>query len=177
MQLKGLLVSAVAVAAVSAQTFELNKCSECVFASFGKNAVCAKLPADQMANLTSVFNTGTLNTPLMMQLAKEQAIKDCMCDWKNTAFTPTGAAATCFTGDAAPCNASQVEEAKKGMGPVDTVMRCNANGGSGAQPSGGAKPTATDSGKGAQPTGAASMINVPYVLSVAAVGVAAFLGL
>ncbi|KAF9976461.1 hypothetical protein BGZ73_008529 [Actinomortierella ambigua] len=180
MQLKSLLISAVAVAAVSAQSFELNECSKCVFASFDKNAVCAKLPAADRASLTGVFTSGSVDTPLMLKLLQNPDIKACMCDWYSTAFTPTGAASGCTSGTPLACNATQVEEATTKLKPLGIVLSCGTaptnkpptpsattgtNGGAGA----GAKPT---------PTGAAvSNLNLPYALSMVAVGAAAFLGL
>ncbi|KAG0249661.1 hypothetical protein DFQ27_009883 [Actinomortierella ambigua] len=175
MQVKALLVSAIAVAAVSAQSFDLNACSDCVFASFDKNAVCSKLPTNDMTSLKSVFDSGVVDVPKMSGLLQNPAIRECMCDWTATAFTPTGAANGCMTTAPIACNASQVAEAQQKLTPLTLILNCPKTTNkppTATSPAGGAG----GAGAGPSPTGAAN-VNLPSILSLAAVGVAAFFGL
>ncbi|KAG0223667.1 hypothetical protein BGW42_005733 [Actinomortierella wolfii] len=171
MQLKSLLVSAVAVAAVSAQSFEKGPCSDCIFKSFNKNAVCTKLPASDMTSLSGAFANYTVNVPLLSSLIQKQAIKGCVCDWVSTAFTTNGAASSCTTGTSPACNATQVKTATEQLGRLNAgILKCS----NATTPSSSPTPTKAPSPK---PSSGASAINLPYAISFAFIGVVTFLGL
>jgi hypothetical protein len=179
MQFKTLAFAAVAVAAVSAQSFEQNACSQCVTTSFSKDTSCTSLTPEQMANLTAGFSSSPVQPLKIGAAIKDPAIKECVCHWVATAFSTDGkgAAGSCFTGTtpAPACNASQIEEAHSGIKMMESsgILGCSAtpSGGAGVKPSttGGATPSTKPSG--------AIQLNMPYVLSVAALGLAALAGL
>ncbi|KAF9907946.1 hypothetical protein EC991_010386 [Linnemannia zychae] len=180
MQFKTLALAAVAVAAVSAQSFEQNACSACVTSSFTKDTGCASLTPGQMTNLTASF-TSPLQPLKIIAAIQDPTVKACVCHWAATAFTPDGkgAAGSCFTPTtpAPACNSSQLLEATNGVKTMQDsgVLVCTG------APSGGVQPSATPSGgAGAKPSdkpSSAIQLNMPYVLSVAALGLAALAGL
>ncbi|KAG0249660.1 hypothetical protein DFQ27_009882 [Actinomortierella ambigua] len=183
MQLKALLVSAVAVAAVSAQTFEKGACSECVFKTLDKNAVCAKLPAEDLKSVNTLFaDPAAINATQVAALIQKEAVKACLCDW----VAPTAnSTSSCSTGAPAACTEAQAKAVNEQLAAMGTnVLKCAAapGGGNGGNSTtstsaSGAKPSATSPSAGPSPTkSAASMANVPYALAFALVGVAAFFG-
>lgn len=184
MQFKTLALAAVAfVAVANAQAFEQNACSACVTSSFSKDTSCSTLTPDQSAKLTAGFSSGTPDILKLSAAVQDPAIKTCVCHWASTAFEPkgTGAAGSCIVGTtpAPPCNASQIVEATTKIKMLDTALGCAAapSGGNVTTPS-----TSTTGGAGGSPTAtpkpaAAVQLNMPYVLSVAAIGLAALAGL
>jgi len=176
MQFKTLAVAAIAaIATVSA--YDQNDCTTCVYASIPKDSVCATLNTTALGQLSSVFGNGTFNLPLLSSLIQDPTVKSCVCHWASTAFTTGGSAASCSTGAGAVCNATQLGDASQGISGVAPGLGCNAvasSTGGAASPSGSAPATSSPSNK---PTGAAASINVPYVVSIAALGLAALAGL
>ncbi|KAK3846656.1 MAG: hypothetical protein J3R72DRAFT_433282 [Linnemannia gamsii] len=181
MQFKTLALAAVAIAVANAQTFEQNACSTCVFSSFTKDTTCASLTPAQMTSLQSGFASGKVEPLKIGAAVQDPAVKACLCHWAGTAFAADGKgpAGSCFAPltPAPPCNASQVVEA---TGPIklleSTVLNCAALG---VQPTGApGTPTTTTGGSAAtgKPSGAIQL-NMPYVLSAAALGLAALAGL
>ncbi|KAF9096740.1 hypothetical protein BGX23_010549 [Mortierella sp. AD031] len=186
MQFKTLALAAVAVAAVSAQTFENNACTKCVFESFPKDESCAKLTPAQLTTLTSNFANGAVNAVGLAAAAQDPSIKACVCHWAGNAFKPdgTGAAGACFANGATTCNTTQIGEATSGIAPLTVVLGCTAGGNvtapNATTPAGG-KPSSTSTGAPGTTTTSkpsdALKLNMPYVLSVAALGLAALAGL
>ncbi|KAF8947663.1 hypothetical protein BGZ47_008296 [Haplosporangium gracile] len=190
MQFKTLALAAVALVAVTnAQSFEQNACSECVTGSFAKDTSCSSLTPDQSAKLTAGFSSGTPDPLKISAAIQDPVIKTCVCHWSTTAFEPkgTGAAGACFVGTtpAPPCNSSQIDEAANGIKLLQGVLNCGAAGGNVTNPTTtGTKPptttTTTTGGTAGSATpkpAAAVQLNMPYVLSVAAIGLAAIAGL
>ncbi|KAF9916364.1 hypothetical protein BX616_003950 [Lobosporangium transversale] len=183
MQFKTLAIVAVAVAAAStvqAQGFANNSCTQCVFGSFAKDTTCAKLSKEDFTELTNAFaGNNEVNVPAIIAAIQKPDTKACVCSWSTTAFKPdgTGPAGSCFTGTtpAPACNSSQVDEANGQLAPLGPILKCNAS--PSGSPSGG-KPSST--GNPAPSTTKPSsgvQLNMPYVLSIAAVGLAALAGL
>lgn len=181
MQFKTLaLAAAVAVASVSA--YDNNACTACVYNSIPGDSVCKTLNATVLADVTSCFGVGTFNLPKLSGLiVQDPTVKSCICHWASTAFTPTGSAASCTAGATPTCNSTQLADASVGISQVAPGLNCNAVAPSGGSPSasGSAPSTATPSGGTKPPAGgnAAVSINVPYVVSIAAIGLAALAGL
>ncbi|KAG0053049.1 hypothetical protein BGZ83_001754 [Gryganskiella cystojenkinii] len=174
MQFKTLALAAVAIVAVSAQAHEDNPCSQCVYASFPKDTVCAALPAANQTALTGVFLPTNINITLLSTLVQDPAIKNCVCHWATNGFTPTGSAYGCGHGAAPVCNATQLTQASDGINGVTALFHCGAA----VVPSGsGSTPSATTTAAGSKPTSAGVQMNIPYVVSIAAVGLAALVGL
>ncbi|KAF9109586.1 hypothetical protein BGX27_007468 [Mortierella sp. AM989] len=173
MQIKTLAVAALAVVAVNAQ-FASNECTKCVYASFPADKVCAALTPAQLTTISSAFTATDVNVPALVAAVKDPAVKGCLCNWGATAFNAdgTGAAGTCISGAAPTCNSTQVGEAKAGMTPLIAVLQCGPAAGSGT-----AKPDTTkpDAAKPDDKSAAISL-NIPYVVSVAALGLAALAG-
>ena len=187
MQFKTLALAAVAfVAVANAQEFEQNACSACVISSFAKDTSCSSLTPEQLATLTAGFSSGRPDALKISAAVQDPAIKACVCHWATTAFVPegTGAAGPCFKGTtpAPVCNSSQIVEATTGIKLLDGVLNCAAGGSNATNPStNGTKPSTTTTGGAAgsptaKPAGAVQL-NMPYVLSVAAIGLAALAGL
>ncbi|KAF8929029.1 hypothetical protein EDD21DRAFT_415908 [Dissophora ornata] len=178
MQIKTLALAAVAVVAVSAQTFDNNTCTQCVYGSFSKDTSCAALNSTELAQLEAAFSNNTVN-PLAIAAANQvPAIHTCICHWAQTAFTSTGAAGSCISGTTPTCNSTQVGEAEAGISGLNQILSCaastNTTGGSTATGSAtGSASTATATTK---PSGASIQMKMPYVLSVAAIGLAALAG-
>ncbi|KAG0278550.1 hypothetical protein BGZ95_003732 [Linnemannia exigua] len=179
MQFKTLALAAVAVAVVNAQAFEQNECSKCVFGSFSKDATCATLTPAQMTTLQAGFASGKVEPLKIGAAVQDPAIKACLCHWAGSAFTTDGkgAAGSCFTPltPAPACNSSQIGEATNGIKPLEPILNCAAL----VKPSTPAGATTTTTAGGPAPTGksGAVQLNMPYVLSVAALGLAALAGL
>ncbi|KAG0327266.1 hypothetical protein BGZ99_008027 [Dissophora globulifera] len=167
MQFKTLAVAAAAFAAVSAQLFDNNTCTQCVFASFPKDTVCATIPAADMGELEAAF--AAQNLTLLSAALTKPTTTSCVCHWVATGFTPTGAAASCIAGSPPTCNATQVQQASAGIAQLQPLLHCAGNSTSGTTTTP-AAPTPTKSGSSIQ-------MNMPYVLSVAAIGLAALAGL
>ncbi|KAF9369791.1 hypothetical protein BGX21_005802, partial [Mortierella sp. AD011] len=110
--------------------------------------------------------------------SKDSAIKSCLCHWASTAFSAdgTGAAGSCITGTTSTCNSTQITQATDGMAPLVSLLKCaSANSTTGSNSTG-----SGSTGSGSTPatgTSGSFQVNVPYVLSVAAVGLAALAGL
>ncbi|KAF9125353.1 hypothetical protein BGW39_007460 [Mortierella sp. 14UC] len=182
MQFKTLALAAIAVAAVSAQSFEQNACSKCVIGSFTKDTSCTSLTPGQMANLTAGFSSSPVQPLKIAAAIQDPTVRACVCHWAATAFSPDGkgAAGSCFTPTtpAPACNSSQLEEAHNGIKTLEATGMLGCSG----VPSSGAQPPASSTGGGAgaapsnKPSGAIQL-NMPYVLSVAALGLAALAGL
>ncbi|KAF9217836.1 hypothetical protein BGZ59_009809 [Podila verticillata] len=173
MQIKSLFIASVAVAAVSAQSFANNSCTQCVFGSFKTDSVCSTLTPEQYTNLTQVFANNSVSIPVLGTLIKTPAYKNCLCHWSQTAFAAdgSGAAASCIGGAAAVCNASQIAEAAGQLTLMKPALNCAAS----VNPSG-ASPSATTATP--SPTGgkSAANINMPYALTIAAFGLVALAG-
>ncbi|KAF9304170.1 hypothetical protein BGZ74_002205 [Mortierella antarctica] len=169
MQIKSLVIASVAVAAVSAQQFANNTCTQCVFASFPKDPECAKLTPEQSKNLINVFAVNnTPNITLLNILVKEAPYQNCLCHWSQEGWKPTGAVGGCISGAAPVCNASDVKQAQDGIAPLTPMLKCGA-----------AKPNGTTSAPAPAATtnkSAATNINLPYALTVAAFGLVALAG-
>ncbi|KAF9923227.1 hypothetical protein FBU30_006693 [Linnemannia zychae] len=181
MQFKTLALAAIAVAAVNAQSFAKNECSTCVFSSFSKDASCSTLTPEQTTSLNAGFEGGNINPLLISKAIQDPVIKTCVCHWTTTAFTSDakGAAGACFAPatPAPPCNASQVVEATTGIKSLETILNCAAA--PAPAPSSGVKPSTTGSAPSPTAKGdsGAVQMNIPYVLSFAALGLAALAGL
>ncbi|KAG0200159.1 hypothetical protein BGX28_006690 [Mortierella sp. GBA30] len=192
MQFKTLALATVALVAVNAQLppggFPKDACSDCTIASFNKDAKCAALPpADLDALKGAVFklnattNTYNPDVPALAALFAKPDTKACICDWASTAFGANGPASSCVSGTPPTCDSSQLKLATTGISAL-TGGLCPA--GSGSSPSG-APSGSTPSGSAAPPAGtsttpkagAANTMNMPYVLTFAAVGLAALVGL
>ncbi|KAF9540557.1 hypothetical protein EC957_003995 [Mortierella hygrophila] len=187
MQFKTLALAAVAfVAVANAQSFELNACSACVTTSFANDTSCSSLTPEQSALLASGFASGNPDVVKISAAVQDPSIKTCVCHWATTAFAEdgSGAAGHCFfpTTPAPPCNSSQIVEATTGIKMLSGVLSCAAGGANATTPSAnGTTPTTVPSGGAsvsATPKPAAAVqLNMPYVLSVAAIGLAALAGL
>ncbi|KAG0048587.1 hypothetical protein BGZ90_007587, partial [Linnemannia elongata] len=138
--------------------------------SFSKDTSCSTLTPDQSAKLTAGFSSGNPDILKLSAAVQDPAIKACVCHWASTAFEPkgTGAAGSCI-----------IVEATTKIKMLDTTLGCAAvpSGGNVTTPS-----TSTTGGAGGSPTAtpkpaAAVQLNMPYVLSVAAIGLAALAGL
>ncbi|GJJ69345.1 hypothetical protein EMPS_01691 [Entomortierella parvispora] len=181
MQFKTLALAAVAVAATTVSAYDSNACTACVYASIPKDSVCATLNSTALNELVAVFGSTSFNLAQLSGLVQDPSIKACVCHWANTAFTPSGSAASCTTGTPATCNSTQVGQAAAGIAPVVPGLGCSAASVSGgAVAPSGASPSATGTGSAPAATtkagSAASSINIPYVVSIAAVGLAALAG-
>ncbi|KAI1311940.1 hypothetical protein EDD11_003259 [Mortierella claussenii] len=182
MQFKTLALAAVAIAAASTvQAFDNNTCTQCVFGSFQKEPACASLSKEDYTQLTDAFATNnTVNVGGLAAAVQKPATHKCICNWASSAFKPdgTGAAGSCFvaTGATPACNATQVKDANDQMAPLVPILKCDA---AGNTTSGTPSTTATTTGATASPTKGSSglQLNLPYVLSVAAIGLAALAGL
>ncbi|KAG0292145.1 hypothetical protein BGZ98_002710, partial [Dissophora globulifera] len=119
--------------------------------------------------LEAAFGTQNI-TALSAALAKP-TITSCVCNWVATGFTPTGAAASCIAGAAPTCNSTQLQQASAGIASLQPLLHCADNSTSGTGTT--SKPAAPSPTK----SGASLQMNMPYVLSVAAVGLAALVGL
>ncbi|KAG0052416.1 hypothetical protein BGZ83_002629 [Gryganskiella cystojenkinii] len=178
MHIKTLALAVVATATVSsvsnAQTFENNPCTQCAFQSLGNDTNCAALSTDQMGQLQTAFNLTSVNFPLLTTLMKTPAIKTCVCDWGQTVFSSplTGPASNCTSGLKPICSANQTAQAVAGIRGALPLLGCQAAATSAPGPSattpGASKPT-----NGGMKTLAG---NLPYVLSVAAIGLAIAIG-
>ncbi|KAG0099653.1 hypothetical protein BGZ93_006638 [Podila epicladia] len=171
MQIKSLVIASVAVAAVSAQQFANNTCTQCVFASFPKDTECAKLTPEQSKTLIGVFANNTVNVGLLNTLVKEAPYQNCLCHWSQEGWKPTGAVGECISGATPVCNAADIKQAQDGIAPLTPILKCGA-----------AKPNSTNpstSAPASSPTNtksAATNINLPYALTVAAFGLVALAG-
>ncbi|KAG0034341.1 hypothetical protein BGZ81_005223 [Podila clonocystis] len=174
MQIKSLVIASVAVAAVSAQQFANNTCTQCVFASFPKDSECAKLSADQAKTLTGIFANNSVNVGLLNQLVKEPVYQSCLCHWSVEGWAAGGAVSSCISGAAAVCNAADIKAAEDGIKPLAPILKCSA-----LKPNG-TSPSATGTGTAPAPSTSnkpsAANINIPYALTVAAFGLVALVG-
>ncbi|KAF9337741.1 hypothetical protein BG006_003100 [Podila minutissima] len=168
MQIKSLVIASVAVAAVSAQQFANNSCTQCVFASFPKDTECAKLTPEQSKNLTNIFANNTPNVPLLNVLVKEAPYQSCLCHWSQEGWKPTGAVGGCISGAAPVCTAADVKEAQDRIAPLAPLLKCGV-----AKPNG---TTSTPPPAATTNKSAATNINLPYALTVAAFGLVALAG-
>ncbi|KAG9063895.1 hypothetical protein KI688_004009 [Linnemannia hyalina] len=190
MQFKTLALAAVALVAVAnAQSFELNACSACVTTSFANDTSCSSLTPEQSALLASGFASGNPDVVKISAAVQDPSIKACVCHWATTAFAEngSGAAGHCFfpTTPAPACNSSQIVEATTGIKMLGSVLSCAAGGANATTPTNGAAngttpttvPSGGASGSSTPKPAAAVQLNMPYVLSVAAIGLAALAGL
>ncbi|KAG0263250.1 hypothetical protein BG011_009085 [Mortierella polycephala] len=169
MQFKTLtLAAAIAVASVSAQ-FAQDPCADCVYASFGNDTLCASLPPKDMEALTLAFQPGSVDAKIIVAEMKKPATKDCLCSWSKDTFSATGAARDCVKTEAPVCDAKQLADGQLQLDSMKGLLTC------GATPSGSA-PSPTGSETPESAAGSLS-ISMPYVLSVAALGLAALAGL
>ncbi|KAF9346279.1 hypothetical protein BGX34_004067 [Mortierella sp. NVP85] len=184
MQFKTLAVVAIAAAAVSAQTFENNPCSQCVLSSFKEDSTCKTLSADDMNKLSLGITPTKVEPALLAAAIQKPEVRACVCHWATTAFTTGGAASTCISGAAPTCNSTQQDQAAAGIKGLGPLLNCNANGGGGATPSGGSGATPSGgAGGSASPSPSApaggksgASSNIPNVILAAVVGLAAFVG-
>ncbi|KAF9976464.1 hypothetical protein BGZ73_008532 [Actinomortierella ambigua] len=176
MQLKGLFIAAVAVAAANAQTFEKNKCTECVFKTISTNAACSKLPAADLTSVNSLFANPEVNQTQVTALIQNQGIKTCLCDW----VAADASTASCAAGSPAACDAAQSKAVKDSLAALNKdVIKCAAAPGASPSAPGGNTTTPTNKTSPGTPTptkSGASAINIPYALSMALVGAVAFFG-
>ncbi|KAF9140158.1 hypothetical protein BGX30_006965 [Mortierella sp. GBA39] len=188
MQFKTLALAAVAfVAVANAQSFELNACSACVTTSFANDTSCSTLTPAQSALLASGFASGNPDVLKISAAVQDPVIKTCVCHWATTAFAEngSGAAGHCFVGTtpAPVCNSSQILEATTGIKLLNGVLNCSGAGANATTPSAnGTTPSTAPSGAAGTPSPSAKpagavQLNMPYVLSVAAIGLAALAGL
>ncbi|KAG0354434.1 hypothetical protein BGZ54_001640 [Gamsiella multidivaricata] len=179
MQFKTLALAAVAVASVNALSFDNNTCTQCVFGSFDKDPSCSTLSAADLKELTDNFNPANLNVTGIAAAIQKPATRACVCHWSTTAFTATGAASSCTSGATPVCNSTQIGEATAGISGLTPILHCDAS----STPTASASASASASAPaGSTPTTTKSMassiqMNMPYVLSVAALGLAALAGL
>ncbi|KAF9585450.1 hypothetical protein BGW38_002341 [Lunasporangiospora selenospora] len=169
MQFKTLALAAIAAVAVSAQDFESNPCSVCVFGTIAKDTVCAALPPAKLKNITDAFGATKIDATPLVVGSKDPEIKACLCSWAKDAFSGTGPTATCTStaaGGNATCAADQITEGKTKMAPLVALFQCGTATGNNTNGNN-TKPT----------TAAASSIKASHILAVAAVGAAAFFGL
>ncbi|KAF8926273.1 hypothetical protein BGZ58_011325 [Dissophora ornata] len=181
MQFKSLLFALAAVAATaSAQTFENNACSQCTFASITKEPTCTSLVPVDMQQLQAIFANSSVNVGALSTAAQNPAIKSCLCHWSNGTLSPTGAAASCTLPQGATpavCNATQVTIATAQFAPFAGMLQCNATA---TTTTGGSSTAGNNSSTTTHPTSAAGSLvalNMPYIASVAAFGLAALAGL
>ncbi|KAF9962278.1 hypothetical protein BGZ72_008413 [Mortierella alpina] len=182
MQFKTLALAAVALVAVNAQIapggFDNDACTACTIGSFSKDTVCAALPpADLEALKGAIFklnpatNKYNPDIPGLSAQIQKPDTKKCVCSWAAAPFTATGAAGSCITGTPATCNSTQIQLASQGISVLGGTFCKSAPGASGsAAPA----PSASSEPK---PKSAATSLNVPYVLTVAALGLVAAVGL
>ncbi|KAF9018379.1 hypothetical protein CPC16_010914 [Podila verticillata] len=161
-------------ALVSAQTFQLTPCSQCMLGTIPKEKTCQSLvPVDQQ-QLQAAFANGTVDPGVFLTAGKNPAIQNCLCNWYATALSPTGNGAACVApganGAAPICNATETADAATQMKPISTVLNC-ANATAPAGNSTATPPPTT----GTTASGVAS-VGVPMVLSVAALAIAAAIG-
>ncbi|KAF9200696.1 hypothetical protein BGZ49_009065, partial [Haplosporangium sp. Z 27] len=176
---KTLAVAALAAVAVNAQ-FDNNACTQCVYASFPSDSVCATLNTTQMSEITSAFSNNSVNPLIISSASKDPAIKSCLCHWASTAFSAdgTGAAGKCITGTTPTCNSTQVEQAASQMSPFVTLLNCGAsNTTTGSNSTTGTTTTGSTPATTSPAKAAANQMNIPYVISIAAIGLAALAGL
>ncbi|KAF9292405.1 hypothetical protein BGZ68_006351 [Mortierella alpina] len=182
MQFKTLALAAVALVAVNAQLpssgFDNDACTACTIDSFSKDATCAALPAADLTALKGVIfkldpttNKYIPDVPGLAAQFQKPDTKKCICSWAGTAFTAGGPAGSCITGTPATCNATQIQLASQGI-TVLSGSFCKASAGG---PTGSGSPAAPTTS--APPKSAASTLNMPYVFTIAALGLAAFVGL
>lgn len=175
MQFKILALAAVAAVAVSAQAFDNNACTACVFASFDQDTECKTLPAADMTLLKSAFTPTSVDPLKISQAIQKPAVKSCLCHWASTAFTANGAAAGCTSGATPTCNSTQQGQAADGIKGLLPILNCTATTSGGSASPSATGPTSPGATKGS--TGSSIQLNMPYVLSVAALGLAAIAGL
>ncbi|KAF9971341.1 hypothetical protein BGZ65_010491, partial [Modicella reniformis] len=142
MQFKTLALVAIAAVAVSAQTFDNNACTTCVFGSFDQDSSCKSLPAADLTMLKSALNPTSVNIPLLSSAVQKPEIRSCVCHWASTAFTAGGAAASCTSNQPPTCNSTQVKQASDGIKGLAPLLNCNAatSSGSSGTPSSTAAP-------------------------------------
>ncbi|KAI7828887.1 hypothetical protein BC939DRAFT_442163 [Gamsiella multidivaricata] len=177
MHFKALFFALVAIAArVSAQTIENNACSQCAFAAIPNEPTCAALTPVDMQQLQAVFANNSVNGSALVAAAQNNAIKTCLCHWSTDTFGPKGAAASCTaTQGSAPvaCDATQVAEATAKIAPFSVMLQCNSNNSTTPNPTTSAG-TPTSTGSSPNTANAASLLqlNMPYIVSMAALGLA-----
>ncbi|KAG0051610.1 hypothetical protein BGZ83_003530 [Gryganskiella cystojenkinii] len=175
-------LSAVAVALVSAQDgtvpYESNPCSQCTLSSFPKEATCASLSAANQALLQSIFANNTVSIPNLIMAAQTPPVKNCLCHWSTGTLNATGAAASCSTGAAPVCNATQVEIATAQMAPLSGVIHCDAivSNSTGATPPAGATPTGTASPNSGSEFVVSNLVGAVVVVATAAMGLGGMVG-
>ena len=176
MQFKTLAVVAIAAAAVSAQTFENNPCSQCVLSSFKEDTSCKSLSAEDMGKISAALQPTKVDPLLLAAAVQKPEIRACVCHWATTGFVAGGAASSCTAGATAVCNATQQGEAADGIKRLTPILGCNGTpSGSTPQPSGGAgSPSPSPSAPAGGKSSASS--NIPNVILAAVVGLAAFVG-
>ncbi|KAK3808624.1 MAG: hypothetical protein J3Q66DRAFT_355248 [Benniella sp.] len=173
MQFKTLAVVAIAAAAVSAQTFENNACSQCVLGSFKEDTSCKSLSAEDMGKISASLQPTKVDPLLLSAAVQKPEVRACVCHWATTAFTTGGAAGSCISGATPTCNATQQTQAHDGIKGLGPFLGC---GNGTATPSGGAgSPSPSPSAPAGGGKSSASS-NIPNVILAAVVGLAAFAG-
>jgi hypothetical protein len=180
MQFKTLAIAAAIVAAAAnAQSFDNNPCTVCVFASFDQDTSCKTLPAADLSGLKANFNPTSINVPGLSAAIQKPEVKACVCHWATTAFTAGGAASSCTSGATPTCNTTQVGQAADGIKGLGPLLNCGASTpstGGGSSTTGGSTPAPSTPAAGGKSAGSSIQINLPYVVSAAVVGLAAFAG-
>ncbi|KAG0206327.1 hypothetical protein BGX28_002228 [Mortierella sp. GBA30] len=153
-------------------------CAQCSFASVPNEPFCAKLAPMDMQKLMSVFANSAVNVTLLGEVVQDVNIKNCLCHWGTNTFSATGAAASCTVSQAgAPpaCNATQTQIASERMAPFSQMIHCDAVV---SNTTGGSSGSGTGTGTTAAPnTGTSLTLNMPYLVTMAAFGLAAFVGM
>ncbi|KAG0215844.1 hypothetical protein B0O80DRAFT_439551 [Mortierella sp. GBAus27b] len=179
MQFKTLAIAAAVVAAAAnAQSFDSNPCTTCVFASFDQDTTCKTLPAADLTALKANFLSTSINVPGLSASVQNPAVKACVCHWATTAFTAGGAASSCTSGATPTCNTTQVGQAADGIKGLTPILNCAAtpSAGGGSSTTGGSTPAPSTPAAGGKSAGSSIQVNLPYVVSAAVVGLAAFAG-
>ncbi|CAO3564190.1 unnamed protein product [Mortierella alpina] len=185
MQFKTLALAAVALVAVNAQLpaggFDNDACTTCTIGSFNKDAACAALPPADLETLKgTIFKLNPATNKfspdiagIAAQFAKPES-KKCVCSWAASPFTAAGPAGSCISGTPPTCNATQVTMASQGITFLSGSL-CKGAPASVAPGTGGAtSPAPAPTGA---PASAATSLNIPYVFTIAALGLAAAVGL
>ncbi|KAG0359583.1 hypothetical protein BG005_000532 [Podila minutissima] len=169
-------VLAASIALVSSQALPMSPCAQCMLGTISKEKTCQSLvPVDQQ-QLQAAFANGTVDPVVFVTAGKNPAIQTCLCNWSASALSPNGAGAACVapgaSGAAPMCNATEIAEAATQMKPIAAILKC----GNATAPANGAETTPPPAATGASGSGAVS-VGVPMVLSVAALAIAAAIGL
>ena len=125
MQFKTLALVAIATLAVSAQAFEDNPCSRCVFRSYTKDSSCKTLSAEDLNKIREGLQpNGVVNPLKLAEAVQKPEIRACVCHWVTTGFATGGAASSCISGATPTCNAVQLGQVKNSLNGLVPVLGC-----------------------------------------------------